>query len=149
VNRGRGLPDVTEDLAADILFPRFSIGHDAFRSRDDGDADPAENPGDIFGGGVNTQTWLTNPLESINQGLAIFAFVFEGEDEMGFNSLAHFLEVLDEAFFFEHPGDTPRDAGRGDLGCGMAYRAGVADTSQHIRDGIVSRHEFSVFLLAG
>src|SRR5207248_1211781 len=58
------LPDVAEDLAADVGALGFGRGHDALRRRHDRDAEPAQDARHVLRPGVDPQTRLADALEA-------------------------------------------------------------------------------------
>src|SRR3972149_2807542 len=68
------LEHVAQDLAADILGPRPCIRHDAFRCRQDGDAKPVGDRGQILDRGINAPARRRPPLDILNHRLAVEIF---------------------------------------------------------------------------
>jgi hypothetical protein len=131
------LPNVAKHFATHSLFAGIAIGHDATRGRDDCNANSTQDSGQIFVVGINAQTGLADPFQATDQGLApISPFVFERDDQIGFDPFAGFFDFTDKAFRFQHGGNTSGHLGGGYLGCFMS-QSGVTDARQHICNGVV------------
>src|SRR5438094_4361997 len=67
------LPDVSEDFPAHSLAQRLAPAHDALGRAQDGDAESAENPGDLGLARVHAQSGAADPLDARDHARAIGA----------------------------------------------------------------------------
>src|ERR1700730_7921615 len=65
------LPDVRQDFATHALAQRLAPAHDAFGRAEDGDSEPAEDPGDLRLARVDAQAGTADPLHPGDHALAI------------------------------------------------------------------------------
>src|SRR5579859_369040 len=105
------LPDVGEHFAADALAGRLTVGEQAVRGRDDGDAEAAEDARQAGGLRVHAKTRLADPLDPGDGALAVRA-----ELQLDGELLAH-LRVLhgpggDVALLLEDLADVRLDLAR-------------------------------------
>jgi hypothetical protein len=138
---GALLPDEAQDLAAHVALARLAVGHETLAGRDDGDTQPTEDPGDLAGGLVHAEAGLGHPTET-GDGPGPFGRVLHGDGEGAARAVAvgGHLVVLDVALLLQ-------DAREGLLLLGGRHehlvvhrRVGVADTGEHVGDGVGHGH---------
>src|SRR3954464_11628245 len=137
--RDIALPDVREDLAAELGLAGLAAGHDPPRGADDDDAEAAEHARDVGLARVHAQAGLADPLEARDhRHLAVDVLQLEAQD--GARAIALFPEVGDEAFLHEDPGDLALGARCRDDDLGVAGPGRVADAREHVRDRVGDVH---------
>src|ERR1051326_2684011 len=68
---GLSLPDLAEDLAADAALGGLGARQDALRRRDDGQSEPAEDPGDLLLVAVDAAAGARDALDAVDDRLAV------------------------------------------------------------------------------
>src|SRR4051794_38403597 len=137
--RDIGLPDVREDLAAELGLAGLAAGHDPPRRADDDDAETAEHARDVGLAGVHAQAGLADSLEARDdRHLAVDVLELQAQHRRG--PLALLADVGDEAFLHEDAGDLPLGAGGRDDHLGVAGAGRVADAREHVRDRVGDVH---------
>src|SRR5512135_3453088 len=82
--RDIGLPDVRQDLAAELGLAGLRAGHDPLAGADDDDAQAAQDPRDVRLPRVDAEAGLADPLEARDDGrLAVDVLEREAEDRLG------------------------------------------------------------------
>src|SRR4051794_8864874 len=132
-------PDVGEDFPTHALLCRLPIGEQAGCRGQDGDAEATENPGQVRGLGVDAQAGLRHPPDAGDRALTGRA-VLQLDHEL----LAH-LGVLDGpgrdvALGLEDLGDVRLQLAERHAHAVVVRRVGVAQTREHVRDGVGHGH---------
>src|ERR1044071_5545158 len=137
---GLSLPDLAEDLAADAALGGLGARQDALRRRDDGQSEPAEDPGDLLLVAVDTAAGARDALDAVDDRLAV-GRVLEVDPQ---RSLRLFLVrqrvVADEALTLEDAGDLHLQLRGRELHAVMMRHDPIADPRQHIGYWISHRH---------
>src|SRR3974390_2065464 len=102
--RDIALPDVGEDLAAELGLAGLRAGHDPLGRADDHDAQAAEHPRNVRLARVHAQAGLADPLEARDdRHLAVDILELQAEQLRG--ALTLLADVGDEALLLEDAGD--------------------------------------------
>ena len=133
------LPDERKDLAADMELAGFLVGHDALGGGDDGDAQTAQDAGELVSPGIDAQAGLRHAAQA-GDGLFLAGEVFQGDADDALGAVVDELIALDVAFVQKDLGDGLLHFGRGHVHGLMLGRTGVADAGQHICDGVGDLH---------
>src|SRR3954447_24932432 len=137
--RDIGLPDVREDLAAQLGLAGLAAGHDPLGRADDDDAEAAEHARDVRLARVHAQAGLADPLEPRDdRHLAVDVLQLQAQHLAG--AVALLADVGDEAFLHEDPRDLSLGARRGNDDLGVARPGRVADAGEHVRDRVGDVH---------
>src|SRR3954453_18533447 len=131
--------DLAEHFAADVLLASLVIGHHALRRRQDHDPEPVRDLRHGVDRSVDTTTGLRDPLDAPDHRLTVEVFQLDLELGAAIAELGRRV-VADVAFRLqdiEHAGAQP---GAGGHDRTAAAHLRVADTGQHIAQGIVHRH---------
>ena len=112
----------------------FDARHHPAGGGDDGDAEAAEDAGNVLPPAELAESGLGVAPDAADDGLGVLV-VFQG-DAQDLARVALDLEVDDVTFVLEHLGDIRLHAGRGHLDDFKAGALCVADSGEHVRDGI-------------
>src|SRR6266536_1377745 len=134
-----GLPDVRQDFAAELGSAGLGAGHDALARADDDDAQSAEHPRDVGLAGVDPQSWLADALEPGDDG-RLAVDVLQGQPEGMAGTGLLLVDVRDEAFVLEDPGDLALRPRCRDDHVRVARPGGVPDAGEHVRDRVGDVH---------
>src|SRR4051812_8286482 len=78
--RDINLPDVAEQFSAEVFLAGLHVGHDAFRRRNDGDAEAAAHARDFRGADILAQTGFADAFQAFDD--ALLALVFQADLEL-------------------------------------------------------------------
>ena len=121
------------------------VGHDALGGGDDGDAESLQDAGQLVGAGVHTQAGLGDALEALD-GLLLAGEILEGDTDDALGAVLDQLVGLDVAFGQQDLSDGLLHLGSGDVNSVVLGGAGIADTGQHVGDGVGDLHFLSSLL---
>src|SRR5512137_2003147 len=125
------LPDVRQDLAAQLRLARLLAGHDPAAGAHDDDAEAAEHARDLGLAGIDAEPGLADALEpGDDRRLAVD--VLEGDAEHGDRALLLLADGGDEALVDEDAGDLALRPRRGDHDLGVPSPGRVADAREHV-----------------
>src|SRR5439155_10457691 len=135
------LPDVTEDLATDPALPRLAVSEETLVGRKDDNAHAAEDPADTVGLAVDPQARLRHPLDAGDRALPLGG-VLHYDDELAAGVAGVTLHPVagDVALPLEDGGQRLLELGRGHDDLVVHGDVAVADTGQHVGDGIGHGH---------
>src|SRR5688572_7730526 len=140
-------PNLAQNFAAELAAAGFAIGQEPLRRGNDGDAEPALDPGQFVGGPVDAVPGTGDPLET-RDGRRAPGPVTKEDREVGLDRLRGDLESVDVALRCENPGGSLPEVGGRHRHHYVAYRHGIADPRQHVGDGICEHYQ-EAFLSPG
>ena len=114
-------------------------GHDALGSGNDGDAQSLLDAGQLFGAGVHTQAGLGDSLKALD-GLLLAGEILQRDADDALGSVVNELIGLDVALVQQDLDDRLLHLGGGDIDGFMLGGAGIADTCEHVGNGIGDLH---------
>src|SRR5947209_6825840 len=138
-------PDVGENFSAYSALGCLTVGEQAVGRRDDRDAQAAEDAGHAGGLRVDAQAGLGHPPHAGDAALAVRAVLeVDGQHaaDLALGSIGD-LEAGDVTLLLEDLGDVPLELGVRHLDGVVERRVGVADTGEHVRDGVGHCHEWA------
>ena len=121
------------------------VSHDALGRGHNGNAQAMQNPGQLVSTGIDTQAGLGDTAQA-GDDLLLAGIVLQGDADDALGTIVDELEVLDIALIQQDLRDGLLHIGRGDVHGVMLGVVRVADTGQHIRNGIGDLHEFYLLL---
>ena len=136
---------IDTDFAADVVGTSLLVGHNALGGGDDGNAESLQDAGQLFGAGVDTQAGLGDALEALD-GLLLAGEILEGDADDALGAVLDQLEGLDVALSQKDLSDSLLHLGSGDVNSVVLGGAGIADTGQHVGDGVGDLHFLSSLL---
>src|SRR5439155_21490171 len=128
-----------EDLAADVLLARLVIGHDAFRRRENRDAESVVDARQRLDRGIDPAARFGDPRNLADHRPAVEIFQFDLE-------LGAAVAVLDRriaadvALALEHVEHVGAQLGSRARHLGLVAQRRVADAGDHVAERIVQRH---------
>ena len=114
------------------------VGHNALRGGDDGNAEAAENAGQLVRADVNTQAGLADAAETGDD--LVLAVVLQGDVNNALGTIVNDLIALDIALIQQDLSNALLHVGGGNVNGVVTGTVGVADTGEHIRNGIGDMH---------
>jgi len=120
------------------------VGHDALRSGYDGNAQAAQNAGQLVGAHINPQTGLGHAAQT-GDNLLLAGIVLQSDADHALGAVLDDLEGLDIALVQQNLSDALLHVGGRNVNGLMLGVVGVADTGQHISNRISDVHKY--FLL--
>src|SRR5688572_19696610 len=129
-----------QDFTADALLARLRIGHDALRGGDDGDAEAAQDLGQLRLAAVLAQARTGEALKALDHRLAFVVLQRDFEFGLAGADRGH-ARVQDVTLVLEHLGDGHLDVGRRHLHRLLANSGRILDADQHVGDGISHAHD--------
>ena len=140
----KALPDKRQDFTADMGRAGGLVGHDALGRGHDGNAQAAENAGQLVSTGIDTQAGLGDAAQA-GDNLLLAGVVLQGNADNALGAVVDELEVLDIALVQQDLRDGLLHVGRRHVHGVMLGVVRVADAGEHIRNGIRNVHD--VYLL--
>ena len=131
------LVDVAQHLAAHVLLAGLGVGHDAFRSREDGDAQTVQHAGHVRNRRILAQTGTAHALEVLD-GVGLRGGVpLQRDLDRGVSRLGGVELVSDEvALLLEDLGDLLFNFGTGSFNHFVVGFHRVSNSGQKVRDRI-------------
>src|SRR5207245_5858144 len=120
------LPHVGQDFAADLLLARLAVGEHSARGREQGDAHPGQDRGNLVVGDVHPASRRRHPHQARDH-LLVAGAVLEIDAQRVLLGVVQHAEVLDEPLVLEQLGDAHLEPGRRDVDLLVLGVAGVAD----------------------
>src|SRR6266545_5465360 len=133
------LPDVGQDLAADAGLVGVAVGDEPLGGRDDGDAEPAEDPRQRLLLGVHAQPRLGDAAHAADRPLAVGA-VLQLDLEAAADLGPLHRPVLDVALLLEDLGELHLDLGAGHDDVVVVGGVAVAQPREHVGDRVGHGH---------
>src|SRR5215210_724390 len=134
------LPELAEDLAADLALARLDVGQQTLRRRDDPHAEAVAHRLDLAGTAVDPAARLADPLHAVDRGLALCAVAQEDAHRIRRAIDFDLPVVADEALLLEETADLQLEPGDRHVEPVVLRQMGVADPRQQVRDGIGHAH---------
>ena len=134
--------DRAEELATNALLASLAVAHNATAGGDDGDAQALQRTREGFDTRVDAAAWLAHARELVQEDFATWA-VLETDADLALTAVIDEVETFNVPLVAEDGGNAGADLvahARDRLGL-VAGR--VADPRDHVRDGVVDRHELS------
>ena len=88
------LPNECETFAADVQLASLLVGHDALGRGNDGDAQAAQDPGQLVGAGIHPQAGLGHPAQAGDDLLLAGLQILQGDADDGLGAVINELEAL-------------------------------------------------------
>src|SRR5688572_9641274 len=139
---GGPLPDLRQELAAEARRAGLLVGHDSLRGREDGRAEPAEDPRDVRLLDVHPAAGGAHALEARDHALVLDR-VLEVDAEDSLLGILDHLEVADVLLPQEKLRQLRLEARRGHVHLAVTGAHGVAHAGQEVGDGIGDGHACS------
>src|SRR5687767_15375921 len=96
------LPDLAEDFAADTLARGLGTREHALGRGDDGEAESAQDRGDLFLAAIDATARARNALDAVNDRLAVLRVLeVDAQRALGLAVVAHLFEVRNETLGLE------------------------------------------------
>jgi hypothetical protein len=128
-----------EHFAALPCAPRFAVGHDALRRRDDRDAEAAEHPRQRVLAAIGAKPGARHALEPLDDGLA--GVVLQRDDERLAPLVLADHEVGHVALVLQDADDRLLDARGLHPDLGLAGTLPIANSRKQVRDRVVHAHD--------
>src|SRR6185503_17990810 len=127
-----------EHFAADILGARFRVRQNALGRRDDGDAEPVADPGEILRARIDPAAGTRDTADVLDRGLALEIFQLDAQPGM----IAELLLAIaaDIAFALEHIEHAGAQLRGRRKDAVLPRLLAVADAGEHITQGIGQWH---------
>src|SRR5215831_1277047 len=132
-------PDVGEDFPAYATLDRLPVGQQATGGGNDGDAEPAEHPGQVVLFRVHAQPGLGHPLEARDRPLTGGPVLERDHEVLADLGILH-APAGDVALLLEDLRDVDLDRGAGHAHGVVVCGVGVAQTGQHVCDRVGHCH---------
>src|SRR6266850_2725751 len=132
------LPDAKEVLATEPLVPRFDIGHDAARRRDDRRPHPTPYLGNLVAAQIEAASGLAHALDPLDDA-SLLGVVLEIDAEKALLLVVDRLVVVDELLLEQEAYELRLHIRGRNVHLLVLRLACVADARQEIRDGIANR----------
>src|ERR1700683_2016533 len=131
-----------QQFTADVMLAGAAVAHDALAGADHGDAHAVEHVWQLPDRAVDPAAGLALPIDVVNH-LVAGRGVLELDADLALNVVLDRIALLDVPFVLEHLCDAEADLASRNENHPPANAIGVADSGQHVRDGVLVVHRFS------
>ena len=133
------LPDVSDDLAADVVLASIAVGHDAMAGGNNGGTKATADAGHVGNAGVLTQARLGNAADAVDD-LSLLGTILKRDVQSLLGNGVLDIVALDVALLVQNTSDLDEllAARHGDRG--LVHRVSVTDARKHICDRVCKVH---------